>query len=167
MYTQGWNSWNHFACNVNEQVIRDTADTLVSSGLKDAGYVYVNVDDCWAHSRDAQGFIIEDPVSFPSGMKALADYVHSKGLKFGVYSDAGLMTCAGRPGSLGYETQDAQRYASWGVDYLKYDNCFDNHTRPEVRYPPMRDALNATGRPMVRSVSGCFFAVGWSVAPVV
>lgn len=142
----GWNSWNHFACNINEQLIRDTAKVIANSPLKSAGYVYVNIDDCWAKSRDANGSVVPDPVAFPSGMKALADYVHSLGLYFGIYSDAGTETCAGRPGSLGYEKNDANSYASWGVDYLKYDNCNSGPKPPMVRYPVMRDALNATGR---------------------
>jgi len=148
----GWNSWNHYGCNVNEGVVRKTADAFVSSGLKDAGYNYVNVDDCWAWSRNATGYIQADPQTFPSGMKALADYVHSKGLKFGLYSDAGYKTCAGRPGSLGFESKDAESYASWGVDYLKYDNCNTDGTSPEVRYPVMRDALKKTGRPIFYSM---------------
>lgn len=149
----GWNSWNHFGCGVNEELVKETARALVLSGLSTAGYTYVNLDDCWQRSRDpATGDIVADPVTFPSGMKALADYVHSLGLKFGLYSDAGTATCAGRPGSLGFEEQDAALYASWGVDYLKYDNCNDNHTQPQIRYPLMRDALNATGRPVYFSM---------------
>jgi len=141
----GWNSWNHFGCGVNEQVIRGTADAFISSGLAAVGYKYVNVDDCWAYSRNSSNVIQADPTTFPSGMGALAAYVHSKGLLFGLYSDAGTKTCAGRPGSLGFETTDADTYAIWQVDYLKYDNCNAN-TAPEVRYPVMRDALNATNR---------------------
>src|SRR5689334_8543759 len=121
----GWNSWNKFADKVNEQLIRETADAMVASGMKDAGYQYINVDDCWqAKSRDADGNIQAYPEHFPSGIKALADYVHSKGLKFGLYSDAGSLTCYGRPGSAGHEFQDALQYAKWGVDYLKYDWCY-------------------------------------------
>jgi alpha-galactosidase len=142
----GWNSWNYFACNINEEVIKKTADILVDSGLAALGYNYVNIDDCWQTERDDNGKIVPDPVAFPSGMKALADYVHSKGLKFGLYSDAGHQTCAGRPGSHGYEDNDAQSYAEWGVDYLKYDNCFNDGTSPKVRYPKMRDALLKSGR---------------------
>lgn len=103
-------------------------------------------------SRDSNKKIVEDKTRFPSGMKALGDYIHSKGLKYGIYSDAGEKTCAGRPGSLGYEKEDADSYAEWGVDYLKYDNCFDTGTSPKVRYPPMRDALNKTGRPILFSM---------------
>src|SRR5215472_12898178 len=110
----GWNSWNKFHCNVSESLIRETADAMVSTGMKDAGYQYVNIDDCWHGTRDSLGFIRPDSAHFPSGMKALADYIHSKGLKLGIYSDAGSKTCAGRPGSRGYENQDAETYARWG-----------------------------------------------------
>jgi len=119
----GWNSWNKFGCNVSEDMIKGMADAVVKSGMKDAGYQYVNIDDCWQVSRDAGGNIVADPQRFPHGMKAVGDYVHSLGLKFGVYSDAGSKTCAGRPGGLGHEYQDAIQYAAWGVDYLKYDWC--------------------------------------------
>eukprot|EP00128_Syssomonas_multiformis_P010657 Colp12_sorted_trinity150504_noHs@26217 len=142
----GWNSWNQFGCDIDEQLIRDTADLMVDGGFKDAGYVYLNLDDCWQLSRDANGVIQPDPKTFPSGMKALSDYVRSKGLLFGLYSDAGFKTCAGRPGSLGYEEIDAKTYAEWDVSYLKYDNCNTDGTSPKKRYPPMRDALNATGK---------------------
>src|ERR1035437_6536119 len=117
----GWNSWNKFACNVSEKLIKEAADELVSTGMRDAGYQYVVIDDCWQIKRDSMGFIVADPERFPSGIKALADYVHSKGLKFGIYSCAGTKTCAGRPGGRGHEFQDAYMYAKWGVDYLKYD----------------------------------------------
>src|ERR1700719_4608418 len=119
----GWNSWNKFACNVSDELVRGMADAMVKSGMKDAGYQYVVIDDCWQVSRDANANIVVDAQRFPSGMKALADYVHSLGLKFGIYSDAGTKTCAGRLGGLGHEYQDAVMYASWGVDYLKYDWC--------------------------------------------
>jgi alpha-galactosidase len=142
----GWNSWNFFACDVNETIIREAAAALVSSGLKAAGYTYINIDDCWALGRFPNGTVYADPISFPSGMAALASYVHSLGLKIGLYSDAGNFTCAGRPGSLGYERTDAMTYASWGFDYLKYDNCNNDNIAPQTRYPVMRDALNATGR---------------------
>ncbi|CAF0941120.1 unnamed protein product [Adineta ricciae] len=150
----GWNSWNHFHCSVNETVARQTADALVQTGLAAAGYQYVNLDDCWQMSRDAQGTIQSDPKTFPSGIPALVDYVHSRKLKFGLYSDRGYKTCAGRPGSLGYETKDANTYASWGVDYLKLDSCYLNGTAPEISYSIMRDALNATGRPIFFSLCG-------------
>jgi alpha-galactosidase len=150
----GWNSWNKFACKgLNEQVVRATADAIATNGMKDAGYQYVNIDDCWQTGRDADGNIIVDAEKFPSGLKALADYIHSKGLKFGVYTDVGTKTCAGRPGSIGHEYQDARQYAAWGVDYLKEDWC---HTLPgqnaESSYTLMRDALAATGRPIVFSL---------------
>ncbi|CAF1427835.1 unnamed protein product, partial [Rotaria sordida] len=148
----GWNSWNHFGCNINEKLIQQTADVIVATGLAAAGYEYVNMDDCWQVSRDSQGTIQADPKAFPSGISALVDYVHSRKLKFGLYSDAGFKTCGGRPGSLHYETIDANTYASWGVDYLKYDNCNTDGTIPEVRYPVMRDALNASGKPIFYSM---------------
>jgi alpha-galactosidase len=148
----GWNSWNKFACNVSEQLIREMADAMVTSGMKDAGYVYLVIDDCWQIDRDAQGNILPDPQRFPSGMKALADYVHSKGLKFGLYSDAGTLTCQKRPGSRGYEFQDARQYAAWGVDYLKYDWCSTGTQNAPASYSIMRDALLKSGRPIVFSI---------------
>ncbi|SEN75239.1 NPCBM/NEW2 domain-containing protein [Actinacidiphila rubida] len=153
----GFNDWNAFGCNVSEQLIKQTADYFLSSGLKDAGYTYVNIDDCWmTHTRDAQGRLVPDPAKFPDGIKGTADYVHSKGLKLGIYEDAGTATCAGYPGSLGHETTDAQTFADWGVDYLKYDNCNNKSdgTRQDYvnRYTAMRDALLATGRPIVYSL---------------
>jgi alpha-galactosidase len=148
----GWNSWNRFHCDVSEQLIRETADAIVATGMKEAGYQYVVIDDCWQVSRDESGTIVPDAKRFPSGMKALADYVHSKGLKFGLYSDAGTKTCQGRPGSLGYEAEDARQYAEWGVDYLKYDWCNTDGVDPKVAYVTMRNALRATGRPIVFSM---------------
>jgi len=148
----GWNSWNNFGCNVSESMIKAQADAMVSSGMKDAGYQYIVIDDCWQTSRDANGYIIADPVRFPSGIKALADYVHGKGLKFGLYSCAGTMTCAGRPGSKGYESKDAEKYAEWGVDYLKYDWCYTSGQNSRQSYQLMRDALEAAGRPIVFSI---------------
>ncbi|HSR19183.1 MAG TPA: glycoside hydrolase family 27 protein, partial [Ignavibacteriaceae bacterium] len=148
----GWNSWNHFACEINEKIIRETADAMVSSGMKDAGYLYINIDDCWHGERDSLGFIHPDSSRFPSGMKALADYIHSKGLKFGIYSDAGWKTCGGKPGSRGYEYQDALQYAKWGVDYLKYDWCNTDGLNTEGAYLTMRDALYSAGRPVVFSL---------------
>ena len=148
----GWNSWNKFACNVSEQLIRETADAMVASGMQDAGYRYVVIDDCWQVARDSAGTIVADAERFPSGMKALADYVHAKGLKFGLYSDAGLKTCEGRPGSRGYEYQDARTYADWGVDYLKYDWCHHGTQNAEASYRLMRDALDASGRLITLSI---------------
>ena len=157
----GWNSWNHFGCNVNEQLIRDTADALAGSGMRDAGYKFLVIDDCWHGERDAHGDIQADAKRFPSGIKALADYVHSKGLKFGIYSDAGTKTCAGRPGSRGYEFQDAAQYAAWGVDYLKYDWCNTGKQNAEASYAIMREALNHTGRPIVFSMCEWGTAKPW------
>ena len=148
----GWNSWNKFACNIDESLIKGVADAMVETGLRDAGYVYLNLDDCWHGQRDSLGFIQADPVRFPSGIKALADYVHSKGLKIGIYSDAGRQTCAGRPGSLGHEYQDAMQYAKWGIDYLKYDWCNTENVNPVGAYNLMRDALRAAGRPILFSM---------------
>ena len=148
----GWNSWNKFGCDVSDQLIRETADAMVSSGMKDAGYEYVVIDDCWQVDRDAEGNIVIDAERFPAGMKALADYVHSKGLKFGIYSDAGLATCQGRPGSRGYEFQDARQYAAWGVDYLKYDWCNSSTQDAPASYSLMRQALDASGRSIVFSI---------------
>ena len=148
----GWNSWNKFGCKVSEDMIKSMADAMVSSGMKDAGYQYVVIDDCWQVGRDENGFILADAKNFPSGIKTLADYVHSKGLKFGIYSDAGKQTCAGRPGSQGHEFQDAIQYARWGVDYVKYDWCHTDTRNAQEAYTTMRDALAATGRPIVFSM---------------
>ena len=148
----GWNSWNKFACNVSEELIKQIADAMVSTGMKDAGYQYIVIDDCWQVDRDSQGNIIPDAKRFPSGMKALADYIHAKGLKFGLYSDAGTLTCQKRPGSRGYEFQDARQYAAWGVDYLKYDWCSTSTQNQQASYSIMRDALVKSGRPMVFSL---------------
>jgi alpha-galactosidase len=148
----GWNSWNTFACDINEDLIRKTADAMVSTGMKDAGYLYINLDDCWHGQRDAQGFIHEDAKRFPSGIKALAVYIHSKGLKIGIYSDAGTQTCGGKPGSRGHEYQDAITYANWGIDYLKYDWCNTDGLKADEAYKTMRDAIYSAGRPMVLSI---------------
>ncbi len=138
----GWNSWNHFACDISEDLIKETADAIQNSGLQKLGYEYVNLDDCWqASERDDEGKIQPDAIRFPSGMKALGDYLHERGFKFGIYSSAGFKTCQAYPASLGREDVDAEVYASWGVDYLKYDNCFTDYGLPEKRYPPMSDAL--------------------------
>jgi len=148
----GWNSWNKFNCDVNEKLIRETADAMVSSGLKEAGYEYIVIDDCWQLSRDSLGFIVADPKRFPSGIKALAEYIHSKGLKFGIYSCAGNQTCGFHPGGRGHEYQDALMYAKWGVDYLKYDWCDHDKLNAEGSYTTMRDALYKAGRPIVFSL---------------
>nr|TKS00820.1 hypothetical protein D5086_0000179640 [Populus alba] len=150
----GWNSWNHFHCNIEEKLIRETADAMVSSGLAALGYEHVNLDDCWAElNRDSEGNLVPKASTFPSGIKALADYIHGKGLKLGIYSDAGSQTCSGTmPGSLGHEEQDAKTFASWGVDFLKYDNCNNDGTSPKERYPVMSKALLNSGRPIFFSL---------------
>jgi alpha-galactosidase len=161
----GWNSWNKFGCNVSEQLIRETADAMVNSGMKAAGYQYVNIDDCWQVSRDAQGTIVADPQRFPSGIKALADYVHSKGLKLGVYTDAGTLTCQKRPGSLNHESQDARTYAEWGVDYVKVDWCHAEGLDPATQYAKFRDALAQAGRPIVFSICNWGVDAPWVWGP--
>ena len=148
----GWNSWNKFGCNINEEIVRKQADAFVQSGLRDAGYRYIVIDDCWQKSRDANGFIQADPERFPSGIQSLTDYVHARGLKFGLYSDAGSLTCGGRPGSAGHEFQDALQYARWGVDYLKYDWCHTGPRNAEAAYMIMAKALRESGRDILLSI---------------
>ena len=158
----GWNSWNAFHCNITEGKIRAMADAMVKLGLKDAGYTYINIDDCWqASTRDANGNLRGDPKRFPSGMKALADYIHSKGLKAGIYATPGTRTCAniwnkypGKLGSLGHEQQDANIFAKWGYDFLKYDwcNADEDGQEQQVAYTKMARALKKTGRPIVYSI---------------
>jgi alpha-galactosidase len=157
----GWNSWNKFGCNVSEDLIKSVADAIATNGMKEAGYQYVVIDDCWQVSRDENGFIVADPQRFSSGIKALADYVHSKGLKLGLYSDAGTKTCDDRPGSQGHEYQDALQYARWGADYLKYDWCNTGTRNAEEAYATMSDALLATGRPIVFSMCEWGTAKPW------
>jgi len=173
----GWNSWNYFAGRVTDRDIRDSADWIVSSGMRDAGYTYVNIDDTWEGERDAEG-VLHSNSKFPD-MKALADYVHSKGLKIGIYSSPGSKTCANFTGSLGHEAQDAQLYASWGIDYLKYDLCsFDavmekqapNDKTAQMRlmiaaYDKMGKALHAAGRPIVYSFCQYGWDAVWEWAP--
>ncbi|GGP82719.1 glycoside hydrolase family 27 protein [Saccharothrix coeruleofusca] len=159
----GWNSWNTFGCNINEALVREMADTMVSSGMKAAGYQYVVIDDCWFNpQRDPDGTLQGDPVRFPSGMKAMGDYIHSRGLKFGIYQVPTEKTCAqrggaypGSTGSVGHEEQDARQFAAWGVDYLKYDWCSPEGSLEEqvARFTLMRDALRATGRQIVYSIN--------------
>ncbi len=155
----GWNTWNTFGGNINEQLIKETADVLVSSGLKDLGYNYLVIDDCWAlKERDENGRLQADPEKFPSGMKALADYVHSKGLKFGMYSCCGTLTCAGYPSSYQYEFIDAETFASWDVDFLKYDHCFKpTEASSAYLYRKMGIALENAGRDIL------FSACSWGV----
>jgi alpha-galactosidase len=148
----GWNPWHHFGCQVSEALVREAADAIAANGMREAGYRYVVIDDCWQGERAADGAIQADPARFPSGMKALADYVHARGLRFGLYSDAGSRTCQGRPGSLGHEIQDARTYAAWGVDFLKYDWCYAAGLDAPAAYARMRDALAATGRPILFSI---------------
>jgi len=167
----GWNSWNHFAAKIDDATVRAQADAMAASGMRDAGYRYVNIDDTWEGQRDAAG-VIHPNAKFPD-MKALADYVHSKGLKLGIYSSPGPKTCAGYEGSQGHEVQDAQTYAAWGVDYLKYDLCslgpamiasgsLEAAQAIELAaYRKMGDALRATGRPMVYSLCQYGFSQVW------
>ena len=143
----GFNSWNHFALNINEQIIKEVTDAFVKLGLADLGYKYINIDDGWAHvERADDGHVIVDADKFPNGIKHVADYVHSKGLKFGIYSDGGIHTCGGQAGSLGYEEIDAGDYDDWGVDYLKYDNCYNQGIPSIVRYGTMAEALGKVKR---------------------
>jgi alpha-galactosidase len=174
----GWNSWNYFAEKVTDKDIRAAADQIVASGMRDAGYVYVNIDDTWEGERDAKG-LLQSNKKFPD-MKALADYVHSKGLKLGIYSSPGPKTCAGFEGSLNHEAQDAQMYADWGVDYLKYDLCSFNEDvmmkqapddpaaqmkLMQTAYVKMANAIKATGRPMVLSLCQYGWDAVWEWAP--
>jgi alpha-galactosidase len=154
----GWNSWNTFQCNISETLIKQIADTLVSSGMQMVGYEYVNIDDCWMDGRDSNNKLRWNSSKFPSGIPALADYVHTKGLKLGIYETPNTKTCVGiyggidpsvAVGSLGHETADAQTFAAWGIDYLKYDKCQGQLNAFAV----MRDALRATGRPIFYSIN--------------
>lgn len=153
----GWNSWNTFGKDINETLIFQIADTMVEKGYRDAGYEYLIIDDCWSlKERDASGSLVPDPEKFPHGMKAVADYIHSKGLKFGMYSCAGILTCAGYPSSYDHEFQDAALFARWGIDYLKYDYCnFPKNADCINRYQTMSMALKATGRDIL------FAACNW------
>ena len=150
----GWMSWNMFGVNINEQLIREMADAMVSEGFLAAGYQYIYIDDGWQGGRDNRNNIIPDPQKFPSGIKALADYVHSKGLKLGIYSDAAQLTCAGYTASLGFEKQDAKTFAGWGIDYLKYDYCGApaEVEVAKVRYKAIADAVRQSGRDIVLGV---------------
>lgn len=158
----GWNSWNTFHCDINEKLVMEVADAFERDGYKDAGYEYIILDDCWSlKERDANGNLVADPEKFPSGIKALADYVHSKGLKIGIYSDAGIKTCAGYPGSRDYEVQDAKLFASWEIDYLKYDWCSTFGRNPQEAYKTISDAMYAAGRPMVLGICEWGSAEPW------
>ena len=160
----GWNSWNKFQCNINEDFIKRTADAMVSTGMRDAGYQFINIDDCWSiesAARDASGALQPDPNRFPNGIKPIADYVHSLGLKMGIYGDRGSETCGHRAGSGGHEVTDATTFAAWGIDYLKYDNCPDPGPDPGPtilpEYQAMRDALDGVDRPIVYSICAWSF----------
>lgn len=148
----GFNTWNKFGCEVDETLIRQTADAMVEAGMLDAGYKYLVIDDCWQVARGADGRIVADPKRFPGGMKALADYVHSKGLLFGLYTDLGTKTCQGRPGSAGFHDIDAATYAEWDVDYIKVDWCDADNLDARKEYTSFRDALRRAGRPIVLSI---------------
>ncbi len=161
----GWNSWNKFGCNVSEDLIRGVADAMAANGMRDAGYLYVTIDDCWQVARTPQGVIIADSVRFPHGIKALADYVHGKGLKFGIYTDAGRQTCEGRPGSYQHEEIDAKTYASWGVDYVKVDWCHSEGLDARTQYMKVRDALANSGRKIVFSICEWGSNQPWEWAP--
>ncbi|EDY81622.1 Melibiase subfamily [Verrucomicrobiia bacterium DG1235] len=158
----GWNSWNTFATNINEELIIGVADSMVENGMRDAGYIYINLDDGWMmRERDENGDLVPDPEKFPNGLKHLADYLHERGFKFGIYGDAGRKTCAGYPGNQGHEYQDARKYAEWGVDYLKYDWCSTESRDAVEAYTTMRDALYAAGRPVVFSMCEWGTAEPW------
>ena len=162
----GWNTWNKFDCDISEEPVKKVIDKIVELGLDKLGYNYVNLDDCWMKKeRTADGHFIVDTEAFPNGMKALGDYIHSKGLKFGIYSSAGTLTCAHRAGSLGYEEIDAQDWASWGVDYLKYDNCENEGIDGKKRYKAMGDALASTGRDIFYSICNWGEEDSWDWAP--
>ncbi len=148
----GWNSWNGYGCFIFDSAIRDAADALVASGMRDAGYEYVNIDDCWQIDRAEDGTILAQDGTFPGGLKELAGYVHSLGVKIGNYTCAGTMTCAKRPGSLDHEAQDMATYASWGIDYVKVDWCFSEGQERASSYAKFRDAIASAGRPMVLSI---------------
>ena len=149
----GWNTWNTFASNIHESLVHETAEAMIANGMRDAGYVYLVLDDTWStKQRDEQGNLVPDPQKFPSGMKALGDWLHAHGFKLGIYSCAGPRTCADFPGSWGHEFQDARMFASWGVDYLKYDWCNSGTADARDAYKRMRDALHAAGRPVVFSI---------------
>lgn len=159
----GWNSWNAFGCSqLNEDLIVGIADAMVNSGMKAAGYEYVNLDDCWQTHRDAKGIIQADSNKFPRGIKWLADYVHSRGLKIGIYTAVGPLTCAKRPGSYGYEELDAQTYASWGIDFLKVDWCTEEALDPKAQFTRFRDALAAVDRPIVLSIANYGLQAPWT-----
>jgi len=148
----GWNSWNAFGLDINSKIVMAVADSMVAKGMADAGYEYVVIDDGWQIDRDENGIIVVDSTRFPEGIKYLADYVHSRGLKFGIYTCCGTKTCGGRPGSFGYEIIDAKTYAEWGVDFIKVDWCYTDRLDTRTQYQIMRNAIKETGRPMLLSI---------------
>ena len=164
----GWNDWNKYGCSISDSLIRRQADAMVSSGMKAAGYQYINIDDCWlSKSRDGNGNVVPDPSKFPNGMKALADYVHSQGLKLGIYTDAGTATCAGFPGMYGHEQQDANTYASWGIDYIKVDWCNSSGIDAQTQYTKIGNALKSTGRAITFSLCDWGQSNVWTWGPSV
>ena len=164
----GWNDWNKYGCGISDSLIRQQAAAMVSSGMKAAGYQYINIDDCWlSKSRDSSGNVVPDPSKFPNGMKAVADYVHSLGLKLGIYNDAGTATCAGFPGMYGHETQDANTYASWGIDYIKVDWCSSTGIDAQTEYTKIGNALRSTGRAITFSLCDWGQSNVWTWGPSV
>ncbi len=164
----GWNNYNHFGCSVGASTIEQQADAMVSSGLKAAGYQYINIDDCWStKSRDSNGNMVPDPSKYPNGISAVASYVHSKGLKLGLYTDAGTATCSGYPGMYGHEQQDANTFASWGVDYLKVDWCSSTGIDAQTEYTKISNALKSSGRAIVFSLCDWGQSNVWTWGPSV
>ena len=161
----GWNTWNKFGIHINEALIKDTAKAMVDTGMRAVGYQYIIIDDGWQVGRDKKGVLRADPKSFPHGMKALGDYIHSQGLKFGIYTDAGTRTCQGRPGSYHYEQLDVKTFASWGVDYVKVDWCLTQGLNPIVQYGKFSTAIRDTGRPMVLSICSKAITSPWEWGP--
>jgi alpha-galactosidase len=163
----GWNDWNRYGCSISDSLIRSQADAMVNSGLKAVGYQYINIDDCWETNRDSSGNLVADHTKFPNGIKAVADYVHSKGLKLGIYNDAGTKTCAGYPGMYGHEQQDANTYASWGIDYIKVDWCSSTGIDAQTEYTKIGNALRSTGRAITFSLCDWGQSNVWTWGPSV
>jgi alpha-galactosidase len=161
----GWNDWNRYGCSISDSLIRQQADAMVNNGLKAAGYQYINIDDCWETNRDSSGNLVADHTKFPNGIKPVADYVHSKGLKLGIYNDAGTATCAGYPGMYGHEQQDANTYASWGIDYIKVDWCSSNGINAQTEYTKIGNALKSTGRAITYSLCDWGNSNVWTWGP--
>ena len=159
----GWNTWNAYRCEINAEIVMQNAERMANMGLKELGYTYINLDDCWsADERDAHGRLFADPLRFPQGISHMSTQLHDMGYKFGIYSSAGIKTCEGYPASLGYEQTDAQTFAAWGVDLLKYDNCYNQGVDMQTRFKTMRDALNDTGRPIVYSLCQWGYESVWT-----